>query len=106
MISDLSSFILEYAVTGKPLLYLKNPKGPATNADGEFFDYCARAETEEQIGAFLDEVEAGVDSCAAVRRSRIAEFMYVPDEGVGTAAKRARPVALARPGGEDAGTHP
>jgi tetratricopeptide (TPR) repeat protein len=90
MISDASSFLFEYAGTGRPLLYLRNPAGPGLNSDGEFVTkYCYTAQTEEEIRQFLDLVEAGQDPSAATRRAAYKELMYVPPEGAGRTIKRA-----------------
>jgi tetratricopeptide (TPR) repeat protein len=90
IISDASSFILEFAATGKPVLYLHNPHGPGLNADGVFVrDYCATAETEAEIVRFLDETAAGLDPRGAARRAAYPEFMHLPPEGVGQAIKQA-----------------
>lgn len=90
MISDASSFLLEYSATGRPLLYLRNPRGPGLNADGEFFTkYGHGAETDEEMRAFLDLVETGSDPRAAAARAAYPHFMHLPADGVGTAIKRA-----------------
>jgi tetratricopeptide (TPR) repeat protein/2-polyprenyl-3-methyl-5-hydroxy-6-metoxy-1,4-benzoquinol methylase len=90
MISDASSFLLEYSATGRPLLYLRNPRGPGLNADGEFFtDHGHCAETDAEMRAFLDLVESGVDPKADQRRAAYPQFMHVPKEGVGRSIKRA-----------------
>jgi tetratricopeptide (TPR) repeat protein/SAM-dependent methyltransferase len=90
MISDASSFLLEFAGTGRPLLYLHNPHGPALNEDGVFVrEYCATAETESEIRRFLDDVAAGRDSRQACRLAAYSEFMHLPPEGCGVAIKAA-----------------
>jgi protein O-GlcNAc transferase len=89
MISDASSFVLEYAATGKPLLYLHNPHGPGLTSDGDFvFNDCYAAQTEAEIARFLDQVEAGEDPRAAQRRQHYPEFMTLPADGVGVTIKR------------------
>ncbi|MCC6589756.1 MAG: glycosyltransferase [Bryobacterales bacterium] len=89
MISDASSFLLEYAGTGKPLLYLHNPHGPQLNGDGEFVRrHCYTAVTQTGISQFLDLVGEGLDPKAAARRLAYHEFMYTPEEGVGVAIQR------------------
>ncbi len=90
MLSDASSFVLEYAATGKPLLYLHNPSGPALNEDGEFVErhlYTARVDTD--IAGFLDQVAAGRDPHGEARRAAYADYMHQPPEGVGVAVKNA-----------------
>jgi 2-polyprenyl-3-methyl-5-hydroxy-6-metoxy-1,4-benzoquinol methylase/tetratricopeptide (TPR) repeat protein len=89
MISDASSFLLEYAATEKPLLYLPNERGPQLNSDGEFVErHCAVARTADQIRAFLDEVAAGRDAGRDQRLSALAEFLHRPEEGAGRAIVR------------------
>ncbi|ACB73746.1 glycosyltransferase family protein [Opitutus terrae] len=88
LMSDASSFLLEYGATGRPILYLHNPDGPGLNHDGDFVrDYCATATTESEIEAFLDDVAAARDARGAERRAAYHEFMHVPAEGVGQLIK-------------------
>jgi tetratricopeptide (TPR) repeat protein/2-polyprenyl-3-methyl-5-hydroxy-6-metoxy-1,4-benzoquinol methylase len=90
MLSDASSFLLEYAATGKPLLYLHNPRGPQLNADGEFVGaHCATAATEADIAAFLTAVATADDPLAAERMAAYAEFMHRPPAGAGAAIRDA-----------------
>lgn len=88
MLSDASTFLLEYAATGKPFLYLHNPKGPSLNADGEFIrTHAYSAETAEAIKAFLDQVAAGQDPRAPERLAAYPEVMHRPAGGVAAAIK-------------------
>ena len=88
MLSDASTFLLEYAATGKPFLYLHNPKGPSLNSDGEFIRaHAYSAENAEAIKAFLDQVAAGQDPRAAERRAAYSEVMHRPAGGVAAAIK-------------------
>lgn len=90
LMSDASSFLLEFAGTGRPVLYLHNPHGPALNADGVFVrEYCSTAESEADIGRFLDEVKAGRDPLRSKRLAAYGEFMQRPPEGCGAAIKSA-----------------
>ncbi|MBA4137969.1 MAG: hypothetical protein C0518_11685 [Opitutus sp.] len=89
MLSDASSFLLEFAGTGKPLLYLHNPHGPALNEDGAFIrEHCAVAQAETEIRRFLDDVAARRDPHQARRMAAYREFMHRPSEGVGETIKR------------------
>jgi len=89
MLSDASTFLLEYAATGKPLCYLHNPKGPQLNSDGTFITtHACTAERAEQIVAFLDQVTRGEDPTATARMAAYGEVMHVPDEGVAQTIKR------------------
>lgn len=95
IMSDASSFVLEYAVTGHPVLYLRNPGSPGLDPDGEFVTkYCHTADTEAEIRRFLDRVAAGQDPEGDLRRAAIREFMFRPQGGVGAAIKRTVDEAL------------
>ncbi len=88
MLSDASTFLLEYPATGKPLLYLHNPRGPQLNADGEFVrTHSYTAERREELVAFLDMVAAGADPRAAARRAAYGQVMHAPAGGVAQAIK-------------------
>jgi len=89
MLSDASSFLLEYSATNKPLLYLHNARGPQLNDDGNFVcTYNYRAEHREDVIAFLDMIEAGEDPRADARRAAYPEVMYAPEAGVAETIKR------------------
>jgi hypothetical protein len=82
LISDASSFLLEYASIGKPIIYLPNRKGPQLNSDGEFVEkYCRVGETEEQLRCFLDEVSEGGDCDASLRMEAYKSFMHLSENG-------------------------
>jgi tetratricopeptide (TPR) repeat protein len=84
LISDASSFLLEYAATGKPVLYLPNRRGPQLNSDGEFVEkHCQIGETEEQIRRFLDDVALGIDRNAHSRMEAYKSFMHFSKIGAG-----------------------
>ena len=90
MMSDASSFVLEFCGTGKPLLYLHNPFSPDLNEDGEFVrNYLHQAESESGIRDFIDMVAAGRDPQGAARKEAYPRYMYQPAEGVGQAVKSA-----------------
>jgi len=88
LISDASSFLLEYAATGKPILYLPNPKGPQLNEDGEFVNkHLSRGDSESSISAFLENVIAGIDEEKSHRIEALKEFLEVPPSGTGVEIK-------------------
>jgi len=90
MLSDLSSFVLEFAVTGRPLLYLRNPHGPPLERHAIAEDFSAAAETETDIVRFLDSVAAGESEARATqRRAGYRKCVHLPAEGAGVAVKRA-----------------
>lgn len=89
MISDASSLLLEFAVTGKPLLYLLNPHGPELDDHGEFVrDHLYTATQESEIRTFLDMVTQGEDPRSGARQDAIGEFVHQPAEGADLAVKR------------------
>ncbi len=97
MLSDASTFLLEYAATGKPLLYLRNPNGPQLNEDGSFVEqHCGTAPNEAAVQSFLDDVAAGRDPNQAVRMAAYGEIMHQPAGGIGQAIKAVILEQLAR----------
>ncbi len=96
MMSDISSFVLEFTATGKPLLYLHNPHGLPLNDDAEFVHrYLDQAEREEQIVRFLDQVAAGHDPRRRERMAAYSEYLFQPTGGTGRAVKQAIEARLA-----------
>jgi hypothetical protein len=102
LVSDASSLLLEFGVSGKPVCYLHNPCGPVAQAAYELdLDYIRErftwATTEVQIRAFLDGIpdaildEAGREGRALDLRRR----MGVRPDGIGVAVKRALEERLA-----------
>jgi hypothetical protein len=75
-------------MTGKPLLYLRNPFGARAQEDALAGGFCQVAETEEEIVQFLDAVAAGRDPRAQERLAAYGKIFYQPPGGVGAAIKR------------------
>lgn len=96
MMSDLSTFVLEYPMTGKPLLYLRNPNGAGAEEGILVGDYCEAADTEGKILRFLDDVAAGNDPRAAERRAAFGRVMFQAPGGAGAAVKAAVDARLAK----------
>jgi Tfp pilus assembly protein PilF len=89
LLSDASSLLLEYSVTGKPVLYLHNPRGPGIN-DAEFVrEHLYTGSEEKEIRDFLDMVARSEDPRGPARRIALPDFMHRPPEGAGIAVKRA-----------------
>ncbi len=89
MLSDASSFLIEYGATGRPLLYLHNPNGPSLNDDGEFVrsqNYTALS--REDVSNFISMVAEGRDPLGPGRRARYGEVMTSPPGGVANAIKK------------------
>jgi hypothetical protein len=87
MLSDGSSFLLEYPATGKPLLYFTNPGGVGLNEDGEVVDSYYQATTEPELVQFLNLVARAEDPRRDERLRRYAEFMHGVDGRVGERIK-------------------
>jgi tetratricopeptide (TPR) repeat protein len=94
MVADASAALVEFAATGKPLLFLHNPHGPRLRASAAFVGRCASvAQTPAQIREFLDDVETGRDPLAEMRRNEARHFL--PAKG-GSAGEVIRDALLAR----------
>ena len=103
ILSDASSFLLEFAATGKPVGYLHNPRGRGLTDDGAFVrDHCATVETDEALEKFLDDVSQGHDPRRVERQAALGEFLFMPPEGVGMLIKG----VVARRLAEEAGVLP
>lgn len=90
MISDASSLILEFAATGRPLLYLRNPHGPGLNDHGDLVrDHLYTAENESEIRTFLDQIATGSDPRREGRLAALSEYLVQPEGGAGVAIVRA-----------------
>ncbi|MGE1081059.1 CDP-glycerol glycerophosphotransferase family protein [Pseudomonas shirazensis] len=77
MISDASSFLLEYLVTRKPVLYLCNPHGLGLNDEGKaVVEHYRTARDGADIGAFLDQIGAADGPLAAGRQAAIEHFFH------------------------------
>lgn len=90
LISDASSLLIEYGATGRPLLYLQNPRGPGLNEDGAFVrDHCYTAQRETQIAEFVDMVARSEDPLARGRRAAFPTYVHQPAGSVAEAVKAA-----------------
>lgn len=75
MMSDTGSFLMEYLVTGKPVLYLVNPHGLGLNEEGEaVVRHYDRAATAQEVIAFLDGLDKRPDDDVQRRKAAIPEF--------------------------------
>ena len=93
MISDGSSLLIEFGITGKPVCYSHNPNGPVAHLDYELdLDYIRQyqswATSEGHFRTFLDRVAAGEDSGREVRIAELRRRMGVRAGGVGPAIKQ------------------
>jgi tetratricopeptide (TPR) repeat protein len=94
MVADPSAALVEFAATGKPLLFLHNPHGPRLRTSAAFVGRCASvAQTPAQIREFLEDVETGRDPLAEVRRHEAMHFF--PRKG-GSAGEAIKDALLAR----------
>jgi hypothetical protein len=61
MVTDLGSFLIEYLVTEKPILYTHNPEGPGLNEEGaELVSHLEVAESPQEAIAFIERQVTGV----------------------------------------------
>ena len=94
MISDLSSLIIEFGVSGKPICHLHNPQGPLAQLHYEIDldwirEHCLWATEETQVRSFLDRVARGEEPVCDQRAADLRRRMGVRLDGVGAAIKRA-----------------
>lgn len=89
LLSDTSSFLLEYLPTKKPIVYLRNNEGPGLNDDGDIVDYYYIANTEEDIERYVDMVIDNQDPMREIRLSKIEEYLYIVDGQAGRRIKEA-----------------
>lgn len=64
LLSDFSSIIAQYMLTGKPVLWLKNkidPRGKGYIEDTVHIDCLEQAESTRDIAAFIDRIVGGID---------------------------------------------
>jgi tetratricopeptide (TPR) repeat protein len=93
MISDGSSFLIEFGATGKPICYLHNARGPLAHLHYELdLDFvrteCAWAESEESIRSFLDTVQRASGPERAARAAAAQRRLAVNPTGAGAAIKQ------------------
>lgn len=80
MVSDLSSLLTEFFLTGRPLLYLHRPDGPGINDDAEYFLACDVATEWSDVQRFLD-VTLTVGDLGRSRRELARERHFVHEDG-------------------------
>ncbi len=84
MLSDVGSFLMEYLVTGKPVLYLVNPHGLGLNAEGEeVARHYDRTENAAGVEAFLDGLSRRPFDGMQKRKAAIEHFFVGFDGHVG-----------------------
>ena len=89
LISDASSFLLEYLPTYKPIMYLPNYEGPGLNDDGDIVNSYYIGNEREDMEKFVEMVSKGLDSMKDRRISKIEEYLYAFDGKVGKRIKEA-----------------
>ena len=80
MVSDLSSLIPEFLVTGKPLLYLHRTGSPGPNSDAQYFFECPTALAWPGVQKFVDDVATGIDTDAPRRQLLLERHFPLLDE--------------------------
>lgn len=89
LLSDTSSFLLEYLPTKKPIIYLRNSEGPGLNDDGDIVDYYYVVNSEEDIEKYVDMVISDQDPMREVRLAKIEEYLFIVDGQTGKRIKKA-----------------
>ena len=94
LISDGASFLLEFGVSGKPVCYLHNPRGPFGQLHyevdlGFVREECAWAEREDDLRRFLNGVKTAGGPAQAARAAAARRLLSVNPAGAGAAIKRA-----------------
>lgn len=87
MISDAGSFLMEYLVTEKPVLYLNNPYGLGLCDEGRYVvKYYDMANNIKDIDYFIKKIKYGQDENQSLRIDAIPKFFHLHD---GKAGERA-----------------
>lgn len=89
LLSDASSFLLEYLPTQKPIVYLRNNEGPGLNDDGDIVNYYYVADTQDDIEKYVDMIIRGQDPMKETRLAKIEEYLYIIDGQAGKRIKEA-----------------
>lgn len=87
LMADVGSFLLEFAVTGKPLLYLHHPRGLGVNDEGRVVLSYQVATGEAGISEFLDRVSRREDPDREIRIAAVRQALYELDGKAGTRIK-------------------
>lgn len=76
LLTDVGSFLLEYLVTGKPILALLNPEGEPLNTEStRLIQHYFQASTYQEVKTFIDLLEAGE---AQVYDLAAAQHQHIP----------------------------
>lgn len=94
LVSDCSSLLVEFGISGKPVCHLHNPHGPLARLYYELDldwvrQHCAWATTEDELVSFLDRIAAGDRGGGEDRAADLRRRMGVRPDGIGAAIKRA-----------------
>jgi hypothetical protein len=84
MIADHSSTVIEYSITGKPLIYTSS-EIPLNDLGKSVTKYAYIARSFEDIVAILNNLFMGIDPEREMRENRKTESLYLPPEGMSVA---------------------
>ncbi|MDO8954813.1 MAG: CDP-glycerol glycerophosphotransferase family protein [Gammaproteobacteria bacterium] len=87
LLTDTSSFLLEFFASGKPVIYLNNEDSPGLNDDGDVIDYLYVVNSQNDLTHYLSMLIEGNDPAKANRISAIPEYFETPKIGAGEAIK-------------------
>jgi hypothetical protein len=81
LISDISSMLLLFQSTGKPILHTPNPQGPGYNFDGDVTGSYYIGDSDESMKKFIDMAVRGEDP---MRERRVESYkLYIPEPHTG-----------------------
>lgn len=87
ILTDASSFLLEFFVLEKPIVYLNNPSGPGLNDDGEVLNHLYVSNNVDDLQKHLKMLHEGKDPMRKQRLEKIPEYFEFPEKGVGETIK-------------------
>ena len=83
LMADAGSFLMLYGFTKKPLLYLKNPRGPGLEEDQQFVQNYYVGQKDEDIARFVGMVHNAEDPLQTVRVKDVYSSIFMPETGSG-----------------------
>ena len=76
LISDISAVMVEYFVTGKPIIFCETEERTCTYLDmfQKMLSVCYIARNQQELAEYLDQLQAGCDPLQSARREMIREL--------------------------------
>ncbi|MEQ5837401.1 CDP-glycerol glycerophosphotransferase family protein [Marinobacter sp. NFXS9] len=100
LLTDVGSFLLEYLVTGRPILSLLNPEGEPLNPESrKLIEYYDRASDPSDVKRFIERLLSRENNALGLKQAR-SQHLPLLD---GRSSERVVALMLALHSGEDAG---